>query len=86
MPVEYGRESCLGAHSNVVSTEGLVEAGNHEFIVPQICEVGPFSPIVFSCLGAGMEKADSWTDSCLGCCQAHSTILGTEAIGKRMVK
>lgn len=36
--VEHGRESCLGAHSNVVSTEGLVEAGDHEFIVPQICE------------------------------------------------
>lgn len=31
---------------------------------------------MFSCLGAGIEKADSWTDPRLGCCQADATTPG----------
>lgn len=52
----------------------------------QICETERFSPALFSCLCAGMEKADSWTDPRLGCCQADATILRTEAFGKRVAK
>jgi hypothetical protein len=67
-----------------VRTEGLIEAGKHWFIVAPVCEVESFSPPVFSCLGTGMEKADSWTDSRLGCCQSDATNQETEAIGKRV--
>lgn len=69
-----------------VSTEGVVEAEDHEFIVAQICEPEYFSPAVFSGLCTGMEKADSWADPRLGCCQADAIILRTEAIGGRVAK
>lgn len=63
-----------------------MEARDQESIVAQIYGVGCFSPAVFSCLGTDMEKADSWTDPRLGCCQAYATILGTEAVGKKRAK
>lgn len=82
--VEHGRGGCReGIEGLWIRTEGLVEAGNHEFIVAQIYEVEQFSPAVFSCLGTGIEKMDSWADSRLGCCQADATIPGIEAIGQR---
>lgn len=33
-----------------------------------------------------MEKADSWADRRLGCCQADATILRTVVIGRRVAK
>ena len=47
--VEHGRGGCReGIEGLWIRTEGLVEAGNHEFIVAQICEVEQFSPAVFN--------------------------------------
>lgn len=49
----------IGLYMLPGSIEGLFEFGDNKFIIKLKCSVALFSPVMFSCISAGLEKANT---------------------------